>query len=83
MIWLEVRAVCYGQEQSWINHAEVWQNVNPDIEYRTYRYYIRDTQSVDFQGIVDTLHRDAASSNAVILHVYARNQTGLNLTKEQ
>lgn len=57
--------------------------MNPDIEYRTYRYYIRDTQSVDFQGIVDTLHRDAASGNAVILHVYARNQTGLNLTKEQ
>ncbi|KAL1614290.1 hypothetical protein SLS54_009857 [Diplodia seriata] len=70
-------------DPSWINHPEVWQNVNPNIGRRAYPYYAKDTQSVDFDGMVDTLRRDAAPGDIVILHGCAHNPTGLDLTEEQ
>ncbi|KAL1642583.1 hypothetical protein SLS58_005352 [Diplodia intermedia] len=71
-----------GQARPWILPC-VAQNVNPDIERRAYPYYAKHTQSVDFDGMVDTLRRDAASGDIVILHGCAHNPTGLDLTEEQ
>ncbi|KAL1637198.1 hypothetical protein SLS56_000857 [Neofusicoccum ribis] len=70
-------------DPSWINHTEIWLNVNPGIERRIYPYYARDTQSLDFEGMKRTLLRDAAAGDVVILHGCAHNPTGLDLTREQ
>ncbi|GME22327.1 hypothetical protein GTA08_BOTSDO02628 [Neofusicoccum parvum] len=70
-------------DPSWINHTEIWLNVNPSIERRIYPYYARDTQSLDFEGMKKTLLRDAAAGDVVILHGCAHNPTGLDLIREQ
>lgn len=68
---------------SWINHPEVWQSVNLSIERRFYPYYAKDTQSLDFQGMADTLRKHAVSDDVMVLHGCAHNPTGLDLSEEQ
>ncbi|KAB2569788.1 Aspartate aminotransferase P2 [Lasiodiplodia theobromae] len=68
---------------SWINHTEIWLNVNPDIARRTYPYYNPTTQSLDYAGMQHALLHDAAAGDVVVLHGCAHNPTGLDLSHEQ
>ncbi|KAK0609271.1 Aspartate aminotransferase [Lasiodiplodia hormozganensis] len=68
---------------SWINHSEIWLNVNPAIARRTYPYYNPTTQSLDYAGMQDALRHDAAAGDVVVLHGCAHNPTGLDLSHHQ
>ncbi|KAF4536422.1 Aspartate aminotransferase, cytoplasmic [Lasiodiplodia theobromae] len=68
---------------SWINHTEIWLNVNPDIARRTYPYYNPTTQSLDYAGMQHALLHDAAAGDVVVLHGCAHNPTGLDLSHDQ
>ncbi|KAF9630679.1 hypothetical protein BFW01_g1241 [Lasiodiplodia theobromae] len=68
---------------SWINHTEIWLNVNPAIARCTYPYYNPTTQSLDYAGMQHALRHDAAAGDVVVLHGCAHNPTGLDLSHDQ
>lgn len=70
-------------DPSWINHIDIWQWVDSDIERLTYPYFDKDAFKVDFQGMVSTLRSRATEGDVVVLHACAHNPTGIDLTKDQ
>jgi aspartate aminotransferase len=70
-------------DPSWINHKKVWKTVNPSIERRSYPYHDSIKQSLNFDGMMDTLRSEALPGDVVILHACAHNPTGIDLSKEQ
>ncbi|KZF24320.1 PLP-dependent transferase [Xylona heveae TC161] len=68
---------------SWINHTEIWENVNDSINKRFYPYYRKEDQSLDFTGMVDTLSSQSRPGDVVVLHACAHNPSGLDLSVEQ
>jgi len=52
------------------------------VEHGTYRYYKRETNDLDFEGLVTDL-KNFPDKSVVLLHACAHNPTGMDLTKEQ
>ncbi|KAH7060677.1 pyridoxal phosphate-dependent transferase [Macrophomina phaseolina] len=77
------RKTVWISDPSWINHSEIWLNVSASITRRTYPYFARNTQSLDFEGMKKTLLQEGVAGDVVILHACAHNPTGLDLTPEQ
>lgn len=66
---------------SWGNHFAIWETAG--VQYKTYPYYDASNRSFDFQGMMNTLEKEAAPGDVVLLHACAHNPTGLDPTKEQ
>ncbi|KAH8901124.1 PLP-dependent transferase [Thozetella sp. PMI_491] len=68
---------------SWINHSEIWKTIDSSIEVRSYPYFNREGLSLDFEGMLNCLRRDAKAGDVVIVHACAHNPTGIDLTRDQ
>jgi aspartate aminotransferase len=68
---------------SWINYTEIWRLADPNIQQRFYPYFDKESQGVDFDGMVETLRKEASSGDAVVLQACAHNPTGVDLTEQQ
>lgn len=68
---------------TWGNHHAIWEFAGPNVKQRFYPYYDHKTRSLDFDGMVETLERDAHEGDAILLQACAHNPTGLDPTKEQ
>ncbi|RSL59921.1 hypothetical protein CEP54_007029 [Fusarium duplospermum] len=44
---------------SWINHTEVWKLAGPDVQQRFYPYFDAENFKVNFEGMTETLRKDA------------------------
>ncbi|MDX1343200.1 amino acid aminotransferase [Reinekea sp. G2M2-21] len=65
---------------TWANHGAVFHSANMGV--KPYRYYNAETQSLDFDGMLEDLQK-ANSSEAVLLHGCCHNPTGIDPTPEQ
>ena len=70
-------------DPTWSNHHLVWEVAAPNVSRKTYPYYDRFTQSLDFKGMVSTLESEAVENDVVILHACAHNPTGIDPTRKQ
>ncbi|KAI8714941.1 Aminotran-1-2 domain-containing protein [Fusarium sp. LHS14.1] len=70
-------------DPSWINHTEIWKLAGPDVQQRFYPYFDAKNSKVDFEGMTETLRKDARKGDVVILHACAHNPTGADLTESQ
>ncbi|KIY00157.1 uncharacterized protein Z520_03842 [Fonsecaea multimorphosa CBS 102226] len=77
-------------DPAWGNHHLIWTLVSPNgnidgghIQQRLYPYYKETSRSFDFDGMMDTLEKDATEGDVVILHACAHNPTGLDPSPEQ
>lgn len=68
---------------SWINYTEIWKMAGPDVQQRLYPYYDPGSQGVDFEGMIETLRRDAEAGDVIILQACAHNPTGADLSVQQ
>jgi aspartate aminotransferase, cytoplasmic len=68
---------------SWINYTEIWKMAGPDVHQRLYPYYDQGNQGVDFEGMIETLRRDAEAGDVIILQACAHNPTGADLSVQQ
>ncbi len=65
---------------TWANHNQVFGNVN--IPTKQYPYFSRETCSLDFDGMINTI-KSAPAGSIVLLHACAHNPTGVDPTQEQ
>ena len=65
---------------TWANHASVFNSAN--ISVKPYRYYDAQTQSLNFDGMLEDLQK-ASSNEAVLFHGCCHNPTGIDPTAEQ
>lgn len=70
-------------DPSWVNHSEIWRLAGPGVTQRTYPYFNRSQQSLDFEGMISTLRSKASPGDVVILHACAHNPTGIDLSEQQ
>ncbi|KAL2681401.1 hypothetical protein Neosp_009012 [[Neocosmospora] mangrovei] len=70
-------------DPSWINHTEIWKLAGPNVQQRFYPYFDAENSKVDFEGMTETLRKDARKGDVVILHACAHNPTGADLTESQ
>ncbi|KAH7025160.1 pyridoxal phosphate-dependent transferase [Microdochium trichocladiopsis] len=70
-------------DPTWSNHHLIWQMAAPAVARRTYPYYEPSSQSLDFEGMKNTLESEAKEGDVVILHACAHNPTGIDPTREQ
>ncbi|KAM0426353.1 hypothetical protein ACHAPT_008394 [Fusarium lateritium] len=68
-------------EPTWSNHYTVWDFAG--IRCRPYPYYSNITQSLDLDGIIDTLSTQAAKGDAIVLHACAHNPTGTDPSHDE
>lgn len=68
---------------TWDNHFHIWKENAPSIRQRLYPYYDSSRSALDFDGMLNTLQRDAEIGDTVILHACAHNPTGLDPSQEQ
>ena len=68
---------------TWGNHHAIWEAAAPDVKQQFYPYYDHESRSLDFDGMVETLERDAEEGDAILLQACAHNPTGLDPSKEQ
>ena len=52
------------------------------VPFKTYRYYSREQNQLDFQGMCDDL-KAAPAGSVILLHACAHNPTGMDPTPEQ
>jgi aspartate/tyrosine/aromatic aminotransferase len=65
---------------TWANHGAVFASAN--LSVKPYRYYDAQTQSLDFDGMLEDLQQ-ANANEAVLLHGCCHNPTGIDPTAEQ
>ncbi|KAH8592172.1 pyridoxal phosphate-dependent transferase [Bisporella sp. PMI_857] len=70
-------------DPSWINHTEIWQLVDNEIERRIYPYFDKQSFTIDVEGTISTLQSKAREGDVVVLHGCAHNPTGLDFSKDQ
>lgn len=75
------RNVVYYSNPTWENHHKVFAGAG-FTDIRTYRYWDKNTRSIDFDGWIDDLS-NAPEGAVIILHVCAHNPTGCDPTREQ
>lgn len=67
-------------DPSWPNHHNVF--TASGLEVKTYTYYNAEEHSLDFAGLLASLHL-AVEGDAVLLHGCCHNPTGIDPTTEQ
>ncbi|ANB14353.1 aspartate transaminase AAT2 [Sugiyamaella lignohabitans] len=70
----------YLPSPSWANHAAVFKDAG--MTPKQYKYYNKETISLDFDGLVSDLE-SIPQGSAVLLHACAHNPTGVDPTPEQ
>ncbi|EXJ96506.1 aspartate aminotransferase [Capronia coronata CBS 617.96] len=70
-------------DPTWSNHHLIWTIAAPNVTRKTYPYYNAADRSLDFEGWVATLEREAVENDVVVLHACAHNPTGLDPTHAQ
>ncbi|EEP76182.1 hypothetical protein UREG_01031 [Uncinocarpus reesii 1704] len=75
-------------DPTWVNHHLIWELVSSGttgspVERRTYPYYHAPTRSLDFEGMMAVLEKDATRGDVVLLHACAHNPTGIDPTRAQ
>jgi aspartate/tyrosine/aromatic aminotransferase len=65
---------------TWGNHNSIFASAN--LSVKSYRYYDAETQSLDFDGMLEDLQQ-VRSSDVVVLHGCCHNPTGIDPTVEQ
>jgi len=75
------RRICYVSDPTWGNHIMLFKS-SGFTEVRKYRYWNKDSKSLDFDGMIEDLN-NAPEDSVVILHAVAHNPTGIDPTQEQ
>ena len=70
----------YIPSPSWANHKAIFTDAGLHVEQ--YRYYNKDTISLDFEGMVSDI-KSAPEGSIILLHACAHNPTGIDPTQEQ
>ncbi|KEY66063.1 hypothetical protein S7711_09428 [Stachybotrys chartarum IBT 7711] len=70
----------YISSPTWDNHVRVFGNVSLPI--RRYPYYLKSSNSIDFDGMMATLAA-ATRGSIILLQACAHNHTGLDLSGSQ
>lgn len=70
----------YMPTPTWANHQAVFKNAG--LETVSYRYYDKNTISLDLDGLIEDL-KNATPGSAVLLHACAHNPTGVDPTPGQ
>ncbi|ODV89983.1 hypothetical protein CANCADRAFT_99031 [Tortispora caseinolytica NRRL Y-17796] len=70
----------YVPTPSWANHAAVFKHAGLEVE--SYRYYNKETISLDFEGMIADI-KALPEKSVVLLHACAHNPTGVDPTQEQ
>ncbi len=65
---------------TWPNHPQILEAVG--LEMKTYPYFDRDSNDLDFSGMIDALSR-VEEHDVVLLHGCCHNPTGVDPTPEQ
>jgi len=73
-------APVYVSDVTWGNHRGIIGKTG--LECRDYRYYDAETQSVNFDGMMEDL-RAIQGPAVILLHTVCHNPTGVDLSKEQ
>ena len=73
------RAV-YVSKPTWSNHHGIVQKIG--LPLREYPYYHSKTNSLDIEGMLDSL-KNATPGSVILLHVCAHNPTGVDPTQDQ
>jgi aspartate aminotransferase len=66
---------------TWANHIPVMKSAGLNI--KTYPYYSKETKTVDFDAMMETLAAQAQAGDIVLLHGCCHNPSGADLTLEQ
>jgi len=72
--------VLYMSEPTWPNHKGICNATG--ISFKTFRYYDRETNRLDFNGLCQDL-KAAPDRSVILLHACAHNPTGVDPTVEQ
>lgn len=67
-------------DPAWDNHHAIFRGAG--INTHSYRYYDKQTQGLDFEGLVEDISKLAPHS-IVLLHPCCHNPTGVDLSQEQ
>lgn len=70
----------YVPAPTWPLHRGLAEKVG--YNWKEYRYFHKETKGLDFDGLVDDLHK-AKDHSIILMHVCAHNPTGVDPTKEQ
>jgi aspartate aminotransferase len=70
----------YLPDPTWGNHHAIYQHSKLNVQ--KYRYFDRNTNALDFAGIIEDIN-NAADGSAFLFHNCAHNPTGQDPTKEQ
>jgi aspartate/tyrosine/aromatic aminotransferase len=76
----EITSEVYIPDPSWPNHRGVFQAAGMKVS--TYPYYNRQTNQIEFEGLLHAL-RQAAQGSVILLHASSHNPTGMDLSIEQ
>lgn len=77
---LSNESIIYQPVPTWGNHVPIFKDAG--MEVRNYPYYDRNTNKLDYQGILKKM-KEASNKSAFLLHACAHNPTGCDPTKEQ
>lgn len=69
----------YIPTPSWANHASIFKDSGLIVE--SYRYYDKNTSSLDFEGMITDL-KNAPKGSIFLFHACAHNPTGVDPTPE-
>jgi len=67
-------------EPSWPNHNNILNSSG--VEHGTYRYYHKETNQLDFEGLLADI-KNAPSNSVFLFHACAHNPTGMDPLPEQ
>jgi len=68
---------------TWGNHHLILDLASPDVKQRFYPYFDAAHCRLDFDGMIETLEREAEAGDLILLHACAHNPTGLDPTQSQ
>eukprot|EP00568_Trieres_chinensis_P011127 CAMPEP_0183295306 /NCGR_PEP_ID=MMETSP0160_2-20130417/3313_1 /TAXON_ID=2839 ORGANISM="Odontella Sinensis, Strain Grunow 1884" /NCGR_SAMPLE_ID=MMETSP0160_2 /ASSEMBLY_ACC=CAM_ASM_000250 /LENGTH=467 /DNA_ID=CAMNT_0025456769 /DNA_START=62 /DNA_END=1463 /DNA_ORIENTATION=+ len=70
----------YIPTPTWGNHFKIFEEAG--LATRTYRYYSRETNGLDYEGLMEDLGK-APKGSVILLHACAHNPTGCDPTLDQ
>lgn len=66
---------------TWSNHFQIFENSGLNV--KTYPYINAEKLTLDIDGILSTIDKEAKEGDIVLLHACAHNPTGIDPTQEQ
>ncbi|WP_226660971.1 aromatic amino acid transaminase [Microbulbifer aggregans] len=73
-------ATIWVSDPTWANHVPLLGNAG--LQIKSYPYYDRETSSLNFDAMVETL-KNVGEGDLVLLHACCHNPCGADLTREQ